>query len=164
MKSMMIAASAAVLALAAPALAQAETSWYGSLGYASVDIDPVKLGAIQGRLGAQLNDHFAIEGEAAFGVADDTIGPFTVELNNEVAAFLVGKVPVGEKLDVFARLGYSSTEIDISGTSGSGDGVAYGVGVEGFFTEKDGVRLDWTRHDADGTDADVWALAYVRKF
>jgi len=165
MKTMMIAASAAVLALAAPALAQAETTWYGTLGYANVDIDPINLGAIQGRFGGQFSPYFAVEGEASVGVSDGSVGPLTFDLNNEIALFAVGKMPVSENVNLLARVGYGSSEIKLTGFGSERfDGVAYGVGVEGFFTDKDGLRLDWTRHDIDGADADVWALAYVRKF
>jgi len=164
MKKMILAAAAAAALFGVPALAQAQTQVYGTLGYANVDVDPVNLGGIQARLGAQFNSHFAIEGEAAFGVADDEILGVTVELSNEFAVFAVGKLPVSDSVNLFARVGWSTTDIDVGGTSVSGDGVAYGVGGEAFFTENDGVRFDWTKHDADGGDANVWAIAYVRKF
>jgi len=163
MKALLIAASAAALSLAAPALAHAETSVYGNIGYANVDVDPVNLGAVQGRLGVDLTPHFAIEGEAAFGVADDTILGASVELSNSFGIFVVAKAPVSESVDLFARAGFSSAEVDVAGTTGSEDGAAYGVGAQVFFTENDGVRFDYTRYDYGG-DADVWAVSYVRKF
>lgn len=164
MKKLIVAAAAAGALLGLPVLAHAETQVYGTIGYASVDVDPVNLGGIQGRLGVQINPYLAFEGEAAFGIADDEIAGVTVELSNELAAFAVVKAPVSESVNLFARLGYSTTDIDVAGTSVSGDGFAYGVGGEAFFTANDGVRVDWTRHDADGGEADVWAIAYVRKF
>lgn len=164
MKKFIVAAAAVGALLGLPALAHAQTQVYGTIGYAAVDVDPVNLGAIQGRLGVQFNPHFAIEGEAAIGIADDDFLGVDVELSHEVALFAVAKLPVSESLNLFARVGYSTTEIDVGGTNASGDGVAYGIGGEAFFTPNDGVRLDWTRHDADGADADVWAIAYVRRF
>ncbi|HRD46852.1 MAG TPA: porin family protein [Caulobacter sp.] len=164
MKKMIAAAAAAAALFGLPALAHAEAQIYGTIGYANIDVDPVNLGGIQARLGAQFNPHLAIEGEAAFGVQDDEILGVTVELSNEFAVFAVGKLPVSESVNLFARVGYSNTDIDVGGTSASGDGFAYGVGGEAFFTENDGVRFDWTKHDADGADADVWAIAYVRRF
>ncbi|MDP2261294.1 MAG: porin family protein [Caulobacter sp.] len=164
MKKLIVAAVAAGALFGLPALAHAQTQVYGTIGYASVDVDPVTLGAIQGRLGVQVNRYFAFEAEAAFGIADDEVLGVTVELSNELAAFAVVKAPVSESVNLFARLGYSTTDIDVGGTGVSGDGVAYGVGAEAFFTANDGVRVDWTRHDADGGEADVWAIAYVRRF
>lgn len=162
MKTLLIAASAAALALAAPALAQAQ-SVYGNIGYANIDVDPVNLGAIQGRLGVDVTPNFAIEGEAAFGVAGDDILGIDVDLSHSFGIFLVGKVPVSETVDIFARAGFSTAEVDVGGTTGSEDGAAYGVGAQVFFSENDGVRFDYTRYDYGG-DADVWAVSYVRKF
>jgi len=87
-----------------------------------------------------------------------------VELKHEVGAFLVGYAPVAPNVDLFARVGYSGSEIETSLGDVDGDGVAWGVGGQYRFTDKDGVRLDWTRHDYDAGNADVWALAYTRKF
>lgn len=163
MKTLMVAAATAALALAAPALAQAQ-SVYANIGYTSVDVDPVTLGAIQGRLGVRVNNHFAVEGEAAFGVADDDIGGIDVSLDNEFGAFLVLLAPVGENTDLFARAGFASAEVDAGALgSVSDDGAAYGVGVQHFFTDNDGFRFDYTRFDFGG-DADAWGVSYVRKF
>lgn len=164
MKKMLVAAAAAGALFGLPALAHAEAQVYGTVGYANLDVDPVNLGAIQGRLGVQFNPYIAVEGEAAFGIQDDEIAGVSVELKHEIAAFLVGKVPVSESVNLFARVGYSSNEIEVAGAGVSGDGFAYGVGGEAFFTANDGVRLDWTKHDADGADANVWSIGYVRKF
>jgi hypothetical protein len=163
MKNLLIAASAAALALAAPALAHAESTVYGNIGYANVDIDPVNLGAIQGRLGVSFNQHIAIEGEASFGVADDDILGTSVELSNTYGLFLVASMPVSERVDIFVRGGFASGEVDVGGTSVSDDGGAYGVGVQAFWSENDGVRFDYSRYNFGG-DADVWAVSYVRKF
>ncbi|MBI5942173.1 MAG: porin family protein [Caulobacterales bacterium] len=162
MKKLLIAASAAALSLAAPALANAQEV-YGTIGYANVDIDPVNLGAIQGRLGVNFNSHFGIEGEAAFGVADDEILGATVELSSTYGAFLVARMPVSENVDIFVRGGFASGDVDVAGTSASDDGGAYGAGLQAMFTDNDGVRFDYTRYDFGG-DADVWSVAYVRKF
>ena len=164
MKSLMIVASTAVLSLAAiPAVSQAQEV-YGTIGYAGVDADDANLGAIQGRLGYRFNPYIGVEGEAAFGVADDTTGGVDVKLKNEFGAFVVGYLPVTPKAELFARAGYTSSTFDTSLGDVDGDGGAWGVGGQYHFTDKDGVRLDWTRHDYDGVDADVWALAYTRKF
>lgn len=162
MKTLLIAASAAVLSLAAPAFAQAQQV-YGTIGYANVDIDPVNLGAIQGRLGVQFNPHIGVEGEFAFGVADDDILGTSVELTNTYGAFVVARMPVSDTVDVFVRGGFASGEVDVGGASASDDGGAYGVGGQLMFSPNDGVRVDYTRYNFGG-DADVWSIAYVRKF
>lgn len=164
MKSLVLAASAAaVLAIAAPAVASAETTWYGNVGYAGVSADSVNLGAIQGRVGAQINPYVGIEGEVAFGVKDDDVSGVKVKLNNEYGIYGVAKLPVNDQFDVFARVGYARADAKVAGTSGSDDGVAYGVGAEYSFDGKNGVRADYTKYDFLG-DADVWSVSYVRKF
>lgn len=164
MKKLLSAAAAVGALLAAPTLAHAEIQYYASAGYAAVDIDPVNLAGFQGRFGAEITPYIAIEGEAAFGLKGDEVAGIDVDLDSEVALFGVAKVPVGESFTVLARVGYSKTKINVGGTDVSGDGVAYGVGGEYFLNDNDGFRADYTRHDADGGDADVWSIAYVHKF
>jgi len=164
MKSLMITAAAAALTMAAiPAMSQAQEV-YGTVGYANVDANGPTLGAIQGRLGYKFNPYVGVEGEAAFGVSGDSNGGLDVDLKHEVGAYVVGFVPVTPQADLFARVGYSGSKFDTTLGDVKDDGVAWGVGGQYHFTDKDGVRLDWTRHDYDVGNADVWALAYTRKF
>ncbi|MES2034843.1 MAG: porin family protein [Pseudomonadota bacterium] len=161
MKTLMFAASAALLSVVAvPAVSQAQEV-YGTLGYGAVDLDDAAdLGAIQGRVGYKFNPYVGVEGEAAFGVKDDR----DIELKHQVGAFVVGYAPITPQADLFARVGYSGATVDTPLGEADGDGWAYGVGGQYYFTAKDGVRLDWTRHDYDGGDADVLSASYTRKF
>jgi len=163
MKSLMIAAATAAFAMAAPAVSHAQEI-YTNLGYAAYDIDPVSLGAIGGRLGVRINPHFALEAEAGIGIADDSIAGIDVSLSNAFGAYLVVLAPVSENTDIFARAGFASGEID-AGTLGSvsDDGGAYGVGVQHFFNENNGVRLDWTNYEFSG-DASAWSVSWVHTF
>src|SRR5215217_7864395 len=130
MKTLMFAAVAAAVSVAAiPAVSQAQDV-YGTIGYGAVDIEDA---------------------------AD-------IELKHQVGAFVVGSVPVTPQASLFARVGYSGATFDTPLGEVDGDGVAYGVGGQYDFTAKDGVRVDWTRHDYDGGDADVLSVSYARKF
>ncbi|HEY9218924.1 MAG TPA: porin family protein [Phenylobacterium sp.] len=176
MKTLVVAAAAAAALLSIPAMASAqETSGvYGTIGYAHLDADDVNLGGVQGRLGYRFHPNFAVEGEAAFGINDDEInvGPglnVDVELKHELAAFAVGYLPVSPNFDLLARVGYATASIEASGAGVSGDedvdGFAYGVGAQFFFDGLNGIRGDYTHHDfEDDADADVWAIAYSRRF
>jgi hypothetical protein len=47
------------------------------------------------------------------------------------------------------------------------DSVNYGLGAQYDFNGKDGVRLDYTRYDAQDRgdpNSNVWGVSYVRKF
>ena len=122
--------------------------------------------------GARFGQYVGVEGELAAGVSDDSTSfagtRANVDLNYQAGVYAVGYLPVSPKADIFARVGYSKSEFDVSipGASGSGDvdGVAYGVGGQYFFTDKDGIRVDVTRHDSDDGKADVVGIGYVRKF
>ncbi|MES2343699.1 MAG: porin family protein [Pseudomonadota bacterium] len=177
MKSLIaLAATAAVLAIPAAASAQSlsPTTFYGSLGYANANIDELNLGAIQGRLGARFGQYVGVEGEVAAGVKEDsvTITGINVDLKlkHQVAIYAVGYLPLNPQFDLLARVGYGNSEIEASalGSTAADDGDSwnYGVGGQYFFDDKNGVRVDYTRHDfKDSSDnADVWAVAYTRKF
>lgn len=167
MKIIAIAAAAACAVLVAPAIASAETSFYGSVGYANVAVDDidVNLGLLQARGGLALNDYVAFEAEAGFGIADDAIAGVDVEMKSEFGAYVVAKAPLSERFSAFGRLGYVSYEVEASGVgvtvSGDGDAAVYGFGLEGEVTEKDAFRAEYARF---GSDAAVWSLSYVRRF
>lgn len=176
MKSLFATAAAAALAAAlvpAGASAQDAMQAYGSIGYAHTELDDVNLGAIQGRLGMKFNPYFGVEGELAGGVKGEDVNvagvPVEVDLNHQAAIYGVGFLPVAPNADLFARVGYGTSEIDVSGPGASaradGESWNYGVGGQYFFDDNNGVRADWTRHDfGDDGDADVWSVGYVRKF
>jgi outer membrane immunogenic protein len=182
MKSLMIAAASvatlATVGFAGAASAQdtaTDTTVYGTVGYANVAADgdaDVNLGAIQGRIGARFGKYFGVEGELATGVVEDDFDVLgtnvDVKLKHEVGVFAVGNYPITDRLDVFARVGYAWAEAKASGggisETANLDGLAYGVGGQYFFTDKDGVRLDYTRHDGNDGEADVFGVSYVRKF
>ena len=174
------AAAAAALLAAAPALADPDpapeaVTTYGALGYSDVNGDSANLGAITGRIGARWGRYFGAEGELSGGVTHDTAhisGVNTrVRINSQLAAYAVGYLPLSPNADLFARLGYGETRLNVS-TPGTGAGgehasLNYGVGGQYFIDGANGVRADYTRMNFAGhsnLDANVWSLAYVRKF
>ena len=154
-------ALAATAALIAPAFMTANAqaaNVYVSGGYTEFDGDGgADLGGITGRVGVGFGPHFAIEGEASFGVKDDG----GLELDNELGIFGVAKLPLTSQFDIFARAGVSRIE---TSPGGDEDGAAYGVGGQFNFTPNDGIRGDWTRHDYDVGDVDAYSISYVRNF
>ena len=141
-------AAAAATILGAQAAAQ---SGYGSVG-ATVNegFDDVGL---TGRVGADLAQYFAIEGEGNY-FFDSEVGYF--------GGYGVGKFPASEQITLLGRLGYGVlTNFD----GGSEDGFAYGVGAEFAVNPRGAVRADYTRLDfGDGTDEGFLSVSYVFRF
>ena len=181
MKFSTLAASAAAVAALLPAAAMAQTapvntgtSFYGTLGYADTDLDHVNLGSIQGRLGARFGQYFGVEGELAGGVKDDKVDVGGVEakvkLNHQEAIYGVGFLPISPNFDLLARVGYGHSDGSgsVAGVTADakGDSWNYGVGGQYSFDGKNGIRADYTREQFQnkGGDANVWSVAYVRKF
>lgn len=155
-------ALAAASMLIAPAFmtanAQQSSGVYVSGGYTHFDGDGgAELGGLTGRVGVNLTPNFAIEGEGTFGVSDDS----GTELDSELGAFVVGKIPVSQQFDVFGRVGVARIE---TSPGGDEDGLAYGAGAQWNLTRNDGIRGDWTRHDYDAGEVDAFSLSYVRSF
>jgi len=144
---------------------------------------------INGRIGYRFNKYFAVEGELGFGTGGEDIdrnipvevAPFgvvdvdanvTLDVDNYYIGFARGILPVSDEFDLFVRLGYGEAngDADITATalgfstegsvSQSESGFAYGVGGQYDFTQKDGIRADYTRLD----DTDIISLAYARRF
>jgi outer membrane immunogenic protein len=178
MKTILLSTAAIAMFAAAPAMAQSwpAPEYYGSLGYSHMEVDEVDadLGAITGRFGAKLTPYFGFEGEGSVGVRDDqvTIGGVAVDVEHQydLAAYGVAFLPVNPNFELFARVGYGTTEVKASagGVSVTDDGNSwnYGVGANYYFDGQNGIRGDWTRRDFtdDGGEADVWSVSYIRRF
>ena len=148
---------------------------YGNLGAVAYDIGSDIFG-LQGRLGYQSARFLGAEVEGSIGLVSekDTVGALELEagVDYSVGAFVRGVVPLGERINVFARGGYHATKIDGSlsdGTtsiSGSDtvDGFAYGAGAEYALNRRDSLRLDYTRYDVGPGETESVSFAYARKF
>ncbi len=176
MKFVLTAASALALGLiSAPAFAAdppADTSngLYGTLGWAGVSDSSHMVNGVQGRVGYRFMNYFGVEGEAAFGVGDTSLGSgVKAHLNNEAGAYAVGFLPVNQNFDLFARAGWAEDDVSVKGggstLSGNANGFAWGAGAQYYWDGKNGIRGDWTRQDfSHGNNVDVWGVSYTRKF
>ena len=158
----------AAAALAAPA-ALAQGNLELGAGYSNYDAGNANLDALTARGTYFFTPHLGAEAEASIGIGDDKVGASKVELSNSVAAFGVAQLPVSERVDLFARAGYASSEYKVKvpglgSNSNTDDGFAYGVGGKVFLTDKFGLRGDLTRYEGDATDADVISVGGVMKF
>nr|MEA2797975.1 hypothetical protein [Phenylobacterium sp.] len=193
MKAFTVAASAAVLACAIPAIAAAQAApdagLYGTLGYANTNDSGADLGTIQGRLGYRFNHWLGVEGELATGVKSDNVSASVAgatatgkaKLQSQEAIYGLGFLPLNGNWDLLGRIGYghskvSVNDITVTGAgapvgnlsgSASGNSWNFGVGAQYHWDAQNGVRADYTREEFTGNGnghADVLAIAYSRKF
>jgi len=144
---------------------------------------------INGRVGYRFNDYFAVEGEIGFGTGGDdfdrvipvdggALGVINVDSNidldvdNYYIGFARAIYPVSDQFDIFVRGGYGEANAEAAivatafGQTASAEasqdesGFAYGIGGQYNFTEKDGIRADFTLLD----DVNIISLAYSRRF
>ena len=174
MRTLVLAALAAS-AVALPAAAQTATKpeFTASVGYTrfadgSEDWDGHSA-TVRGA--ARFHRYIGVEAEGSLGLGSSDIGGVELGMNHTVAAFVVGYWPLTENADLYARIGYGSTEFEAEfggmSATDSYDGVAMGIGGQYFFEGSDnGVRMDVTRHEYDELDGgfDAVSFAYVRRF
>jgi len=154
---------------------QAGPAYYGNLGYEQLDHDDGKLGAVVGRFGARFNQYFGAEAEGSIGFKDHKYNVMGVDgrvkHSYDLAAYLVGAVPINDRVDVFVRGGLGTTKIksELGGVRQNSDGTSwnYGAGANYYFDAQNGIRADWTRRDFTKSNApkvDAWSVSYVRRF
>jgi len=159
-------AMAAMTGFVSTAAAQ-DTGAYINLGVDAVEFDAY---TISGKLGYKFTENFGIEGQAGFGIIDDDTLGVDVGVDSTFGGFLIASFPASENFDLFVRGGYHFTQIGAGNFSVDTDGFAVGGGGQYFFTENDGVRLEYTYFDVDtNTNAgsfggDIFSLSYVRNF
>lgn len=179
MKTLIAAATVAGLSIAAPAFAQDQsaplTGVYANLGYAHSSPGDADLNAIQGRLGYRFNNYLGVEGELAAGLGSDKVAvapgvDAKVKLRHQEAIYGVGFLPLTPQWDLIGRVGYGNTRIRASsgGVSASDNEQSwnFGAGAQYHFDGVNGIRADYTRQEFEdhGGHADVWSVAYSRKF
>ena len=175
-------AATAIAVFAGSAAAQ---GFYADAGYQMIDIKAdlgagqeaeLDLGALIGHVGYDFNNWFALEGEAAVGISDETDSvagiSATVEVNYLIGVYARANANLTENFSVYARAGIVNAEIgaDVTGfgfsvsDSDSETAAAFGAGAEFMFTSTVGVRGDYTNYDFEDADTNAYTLAAVFKF
>lgn len=106
----------------APAFAD-QSDFYAELGYARYGIDVSEQdfdpGAIQARAGYMIWPQIGIEVEAAAGAHKSSLSSgdtrLSVKIDQALAGYLVGRWPVGERIDLVGRAGYQKLDVSVTG-------------------------------------------------
>lgn len=176
-------AATSALAQTAPPAPKEESNiyTYASGGYSLFNGGDVKFSAVTLRGGVMFNPNFGVELEASKGIGTGEvdinnfgISSVDVGLDYQISAFAIGRIPVGNKSNLFARIGYSSANltIDVPAFSGSSDlelkDVIWGLGGEYYFNNHFGVRGEVTGFKAEGktidNGLDIYSISLVAKF
>ena len=133
----------------------------------------VYLGTAGLRGGYQFTDNFSIEGEVQTSIDSDTV-IYAVEktkvgLHSSAGVFGKYAVPVNERFDLHARLGFASLEYEYK-TGGEKDfidtyeGLAFGLGGTLNLTDTLYLRGDATRYDSSDAETDSFSIGAGLRF
>jgi hypothetical protein len=163
MKKLLTVAVAAACLMATPAFAEGMGSFSGSAGVTHIDVNNgPSFDAVTARLGTKFVKYVGVEAEGSFGFDGGKVDGEKVDLKSDLAAYLDVFLPMTDNVSLVGRVGYGETKV--SGMDDSLTGVRYGAGVEAFFDDHNGVRIDYTRIDNDNINGDAYTVSYVRKF
>nr|WP_320136265.1 outer membrane beta-barrel protein [uncultured Amphritea sp.] len=122
--------------------------------------------------GYNINANFAVEGfYADLGELSATDGVNKAKVESDTfGAALLAKLPVGEKAEVFAKLGYQFWDADASVNGddidlGDDDGsdAVYGVGAAYKFNNVS-IRVEYERFELDSEDVDLLSAGFAYNF
>lgn len=108
-----------------------------------------------GLVGYKLNKNFAVEGQYT-GVGKVTDSSGGTAKGDAASLSAVGKLPVGDKFDLYGKLGYANTKTKTSGFNANGTSRSdptYGAGVQYNFNPMMGVRLGWDHYGLATADS-----------
>lgn len=168
MRSIKLVCLAALALLAFPAGAVDPAGLYVGAGIGSSDL---AIDGFNGNdfaykvfAGFDFNQYFAVEGAYLNGGSPSERG-FEIEVDGWDVAVL-GKWPVSEQFDIFAKLGYVWWDAEADGiASDSGEDLMYGLGVGFDFSDQIGMRGEWERMDIEDVDrADLWTISLLFRF
>lgn len=157
-----------------PFIATAESELYVTGGFSEFDLGIADSHGATFRGGWNFSEHLGAEIEGTIGTDSQHWEATGAELgvDSQIGGFLVGRVPIGENASMFARIGYTRTEVEhdlgASEFNVRTDDFAFGFGGEYMFTDRFGIRGDYTQSETDlgpgSNQIDAFTLSGVIKF
>ncbi len=108
------------------------------------DKQKTKLGAINGKVGYEVNEYFSVEGRAGMGVKNGKYTAGNTELKAKekynVGAYALASYPITDSFSVYGLAGYSYGKVSLEANGEkekvSLKGLSYGVGAKYKVTEQ----------------------------
>jgi len=160
---------ASALLASAPAFAADDSGFYvgAGVGNFGLEIDGFDDSDIGFKVfgGYQFMKYLGAELEYIDGGTAEDFG-----LKIDVSGFnlsAMGILPVGEKFNLFAKLGMIFWDADVSGAgrgSDSGEDFSWGVGAGYDFTDQFGARLEYQGFEIEDADGDMISLGFSWMF
>jgi len=157
--------------------ASAGESYYGGnltfIDYSETGFEDASLSVLSGRLGTSWNDNFSGELRLGFGVGDDTIRAYGMDVDlaikNFYGAYIKSGVQMTDTIYPYAILGYTRGEAEVSigslSESTSETDVSFGIGTDFNISESLNVNLEYMNYlDKDGADISGFSLGFSSKF
>lgn len=126
--------------------------------------------ALRGIVGYEIHPNFALEGMLALGVAKDDGGTsVATRLSSASGLFIKPKIRLGESTELFARLGYARSKIELSNStlsaSDSDSDRAIGLGLSIQIDPRAAVVVDYTSYyNRDGVKAGGFSAGMSLRF
>lgn len=181
-----LSAFAVLTALFAAVPAHAQTAapkMYAEFGYTqynakdSDSIDSIKFspGAVTGTLGYQFTPNIAVEGLFGLGAGEGKIKLNGVKTNvkgqvtKAVGLYFKPSLAVSDRVDLFARIGWAHTELEMSvpgaSVTESDNSASYGVGANFNISKTSYIQASWMNYyKNDGFKIDGFNIAYGFRF
>lgn len=85
-----------------------------------------KVGAINAKLGYEINEYFALEARAGTGLKDGDFFGTNYKLKNSIGTYAIASYPLTDDFSVYGLAGYTKSKYSL----GNIDGFSYGVGAK----------------------------------
>lgn len=154
---------------------------YGAIGAATYDFENY---GVDVKAGYSFNKYFGIEAQGILGLTTDSRLVSSIKtdakIEHTVGAFVVARLPLSERVEIFARGGvhntrytFEITNFDSRPVEASNTGPAAGAGIQYNLNPKSSIRADYSylsQHDEPFYSAiidkkiETFSIGYVRNF
>jgi len=159
--------------LSAPVMAEEpKLGMYGGVQYAMTTFDLLGIAeanptALVFSIGNKINKNLAIEGRFGIGIGSDTFdgSPIELEVDTLFGVYAKGIAPVGNDVDLYGIVGYSSVDLTVPGLgSESESDLSFGFGIDIATGKTSSVNLEYINYFDNEVSLDALSIGTTFKF